>query len=71
MDCRIALRGAMSGRISIKTAKSSKPSGLLDHSIFAISSAPQGFSCVTPATASARGNQHPRFSRSRKFFHLQ
>jgi hypothetical protein len=32
MNCRIALRGAMSGRISVKTAKSSKPSGLLDHS---------------------------------------
>jgi hypothetical protein len=32
MNCRIALRGAMSGRISVKTEKSSKPSGLLDHS---------------------------------------
>jgi len=32
MNCRIALRGAMSGRSSVKTEKSSKHSGLLDHS---------------------------------------
>jgi len=32
MNCRIALRGAMSERISAKTEKGSKLSGLFDHS---------------------------------------
>jgi len=44
MDCRIALRGAMSGHISRKTEKSLKPSDLLDHSNFRYSFCFLGFS---------------------------
>jgi hypothetical protein len=43
MDCRIALRGAMSGRISIKTEKSSKHSDLFDHSNLRHSVCTSGF----------------------------
>lgn len=43
MDCRIALRGAMSGRIDIRTHKSSKHSGLLNHSNIRNSVCTSGF----------------------------
>jgi hypothetical protein len=71
MNCRIAMRGAISGRIGVKTEKIRSFPAFSTTQIFAIPSTSQDSLCVPLATASICLNRHGRFSSSRKFFHLQ